>query len=47
MISKSTEDASLRAEKIAEFSSGELGEIESVKMGIFQIAGQNSTEDYA
>ena len=47
MISKATEDARLRAEKIAEFSGGELSDLESAKMGIFQITGQNSGEDYS
>ncbi len=47
MISKATEDARLRAEKIAEFSGGVLGKLESAKMGIFQITGQNSKEDYS
>jgi hypothetical protein len=47
MISKATEDARVRAEKIAEFSGGELGDLESAKMGIFQITGQNSTENYS
>ena len=47
MISKATEDARLRAEKIAEFSGGKLGEIVSAKMGVFQITGQNSNEDYS
>ncbi len=47
MISKATEDAKLRAEKIAEYSGGKLGGLESAKMGIFQITGQNSTEDYS
>ncbi len=47
MISKATEDARLRAEKIAEFSGGELGKLESAKMGIFQITGQNSNENYS
>lgn len=47
MISKATKDARLRAEKIAEFSGGKLGELESAKMGIFQITGQNSKEDYS
>ena len=42
MISKATEDARLRAEKIAEFSGGTMGSLESAKMGIFQITGQNS-----
>ncbi len=47
MISKATEDAKLRAEKISEFSGGELGELKSAKMGVFQITGQNSKEDYS
>jgi len=47
MISKATEDARLRAEKISEFSGGKLGELVSAKMGIFQITGQNSKEDYS
>lgn len=47
MISKATEDARLRAEKISEFSGGRLGELESAKMGVFQITGQNSKEDYS
>lgn len=47
MISKATEDARIRAEKIAEFSGGELGDLESAKMGVFQITGQNSKEDYS
>ena len=46
MKSNSTEDARLRAEKIAEFSEGKLGKIVSAKMGVFQITGQNSNEDY-
>ena len=37
MISKATKDARIRAEKISEFSGGELGELESANMGIFQI----------
>ncbi len=47
MISKATKDARLRAEKIAEFSGGKLGELVSAKMGIFQITGQNSKESYS
>ena len=47
MISKATEDARIRAEKISEFSGGQLGELESAKMGVFQITGQNSKEDYS
>ncbi|WBX78410.1 SIMPL domain-containing protein [Tenacibaculum ovolyticum] len=47
MISKATEDARLRAENISKFSGGKLGELESAKMGIFQITGQNSKENYS
>lgn len=47
MISKATEDARLRAEKIAENSGSGLGDLISAKMGVFQITGQNSGEDYS
>ncbi|MCF4101269.1 SIMPL domain-containing protein [Gillisia sp. M10.2A] len=47
MISKATEDARVRAEKIAENSGGSLGELHSANMGVFQITGQNSGEDYS
>jgi len=47
MISKATEDAHLRAQKIAQNSGGILGDLRSAKMGIFQITGQNSNEDYS
>lgn len=47
MISKATEDARLRAEKIAENSGGDLGKLKSARMGVFQITGQNSSEDYS
>jgi len=47
MISKATEDARTRAEQIAVNSGGKLGKLISAKMGIFQITGQNSNEDYS
>lgn len=47
MISKATQDARLRAEKISEFSGGKLGKLESARMGIFQITGQNSKENHS
>ena len=47
MISKATEDARVRAEKIAENSGAKLGNLISANMGIFQITGQNSNEDYS
>ena len=47
MISKATADARTRAEMIAENSGGRLGKLISAKMGIFQITGQNSNEEYS
>ncbi|MEM9001328.1 MAG: SIMPL domain-containing protein [Bacteroidota bacterium] len=47
MISKATEDARIRAEKIAENAGGQLGDLISARMGVFQITGQNSGEDYS
>ena len=47
MISKATEDARLRAERIAQNSGGSLGELKNANMGVFQITGQNSGEDYS
>src|SRR6056297_2906572 len=47
MISKATEDARLRAESIAQNSGSGLGELISAKMGVFQITGQNSGEDFS
>lgn len=47
MISRATEDARLRAEKIAENSGGKLGKLKDAKMGVLQITGQNSGEDYS
>ena len=47
MISRATADAKQRAEMIAENSGGKLSGLISAKMGIFQITGQNSNEDYS
>ncbi len=47
MISKATEDARIRAESIAQNSGSGLGDLISAKMGVFQITGQNSGEDFA
>ena len=47
MISKATEDARLRAERIAENSSADLGNLKEASMGVFQIIAQNSNEDYS
>lgn len=47
MIAKATEDARIRAERIAENSESDLGDLINANMGIFQITGQNSGEDYS
>lgn len=47
MISKATEDARLRAEKIAKNSGGHIKKLTSARMGVFQITGQNSKENYS
>ncbi len=47
LISKATEDARIRAETIAKNSGATLGDLIVANMGIFQITGQNSGEDYS
>ncbi len=47
MIAAATEDARVRAEQIAENAGAKLGALQSGDMGIFQIIGQNSNEDYS
>lgn len=47
MISKASEDARQRAEMIAQNAGGKLGDISSARMGVFQITGQHSNEDYS
>ena len=47
MISKATEDARIRAEKIADHSGAGLGKLLSANLGVFQITGQNSGEEYS
>ncbi len=47
MISSATNDARIRAEKIAENAGAQIGDLRSAHMGIFQIIGQNSNEDYS
>lgn len=47
MISKATEDARIRAEKIAENASSNLADLITANMGIFQITGQNSGESFS
>ncbi len=47
MVAKATEDGRIRAERIAENSNSKLGDLITANMGIFQITGQNSGEDYS
>ncbi|MCB4808149.1 SIMPL domain-containing protein [Tamlana sp. 62-3] len=47
MIAQATDNAHLRAKSIAENSGAILGELQTAQMGIFQITGQNSNEDYS
>jgi len=47
MIASATEDARVRAEKIAQNAGAKLGELKSARMGVFQIIAQNSSEDYS
>ena len=47
MVAKATEDGRVRAERIAENSNSKLGDLITANMGVFQITGQNSGEDYS
>ena len=47
MVSRATENAQLRAKSISENSGARLGDLSLAQMGIFQITGQNSNEDYS
>jgi len=47
LLAKASEDAKTRAETIARNSGGSLGGIKKATMGVFQITGKNSNEDYS
>jgi uncharacterized protein len=47
MLAAATKDARTRAEKIAENAGGGIDKLMFADMGIFQITGQNSIEDYS
>ncbi len=47
MLAAATADARNRAEKIAENSHSSLGKLRNASMGIFQITGQNSNEEFS
>ncbi|MBK7883242.1 MAG: SIMPL domain-containing protein [Chitinophagaceae bacterium] len=47
LLANASADAKQRAETIAKNSNSSLGKIKKATMGIFQITGQNSNEDYS
>jgi uncharacterized protein len=47
LLAKASADAKQRAETIAKNSGSSLGKIKRATMGIFQITGKNSNEDYS
>ncbi len=47
LLAKASADAKLRAETIAKNAGSGLGKIKKATMGVFQITGQNSNEDYS
>lgn len=47
MIAQATQDANIRATMIAENAGGSVGDLKSAEMGVFQITGLNSSEDYS
>lgn len=47
LLAKASADAKQRAETIAKNSGSGLGSIKKANMGVFQITGQNSDEDYS
>jgi hypothetical protein len=47
MIEAATKDAKNRAEKIALNAGGSLGKLKTADMGVFQITGENSSEQFS
>ena len=47
MIAEATENAKLRAEQIAKNANASLGKLKYAKLGVFQITGLYSDEDYS
>jgi uncharacterized protein len=46
LLAKASEDARKRAETIAKNAGGSLGKVRKANMGVFQITGKDSNEDY-
>ncbi|WP_262915394.1 SIMPL domain-containing protein [Niabella ginsengisoli] len=47
LLAKAAEDARKRADIIAKNTGGSIGSVSKANMGIFQITGKNSNEDYS
>ena len=47
LLAKASADAKMRAETIAKNSGSSLGKLRKASMGVFQITGKNSNEDYS
>lgn len=47
LIEKATEDARLRAEKIASQTGAKLRTLQNARMGVFQITGANTNEEFS
>ena len=47
MIAEATKDASARIKSIAENADANLGSLKKSDMSVFQITGQNSSEDFS
>ncbi len=47
LIEKATKDASERVEKIVSTADGNLGKLKGASMGVFQITGQGSNEEFS
>jgi hypothetical protein len=47
LLAKAAQDAKLRAETIATNSDASLGSIRKANMGVFQITGRNTNEEYS
>ncbi|MGZ3882736.1 MAG: SIMPL domain-containing protein [Bacteroidia bacterium] len=47
LLKQATDDAFIRAQTIAENAKSDVGNLKNATMGVFQITGQNSNEDYS
>ena len=47
LISNATENATVRAKNIAEKGNSTLGSLKNATMGVFQITGKTSSEEYS